>query len=234
MKGSAKMSNKGNGSTLIVALLLGALIFTSCKDKNSPGYEYMPDMYRSPALEAYVDYGQDPYYFGEELAQSQRLQEGVMASRKPVEGTIPFSMTGEGAYNYPYPYPNTNAGYEASAALKSPIAMTEETVEKGKAHYTVFCRHCHGDKGAGDGPVVEKGGYAVPGAYAGALVDLPEGKMFHSLMFGKGQGMGSHASQLSRKERWEVIQYVKFLQNGEKMTRGAEVTTDNPEGNENG
>ena len=29
--------------------------------------------------------------------------------------------------------------------------------------------------------------------------------------------MGSHASQLTKKERWTVIQYVKYLQNGGKM-----------------
>ena len=38
-------------------LILGGL-FTSCQaDPNSPGMEYMPDMYRSPSIEAYVDYG---------------------------------------------------------------------------------------------------------------------------------------------------------------------------------
>ena len=33
----------------------------------------MPDMYRSPAIEAYVDYGQDPYQVGEETAEGQRM-----------------------------------------------------------------------------------------------------------------------------------------------------------------
>ena len=28
----------------------------------------MPDTYRSPAIEAYVDYGEDPYYVTEEVA----------------------------------------------------------------------------------------------------------------------------------------------------------------------
>ena len=42
------------------------LLLASCGgEKDSPGIEYMPDMYRSPAVEAYVDYGQDPYYFGD-------------------------------------------------------------------------------------------------------------------------------------------------------------------------
>ena len=35
--------------------------------------------------------------------------------------------------------------------------------------------------------------------------------MYHTLTYGKGL-MGSHASQLSALERWEVIEYVKVLQ----------------------
>jgi mono/diheme cytochrome c family protein len=215
------MNGKKHISIIALSFVGLTLVFSSCKDSNSPGYEYMPDMYRSPAIEAYVDYGQDPYYFGDSLAEAQREIQQV---RKPVEGTIPFSMDeSKAAYNFPYPYPNSNEGYEAAGAeLKSPIAMTEETVEAGKAHYEIFCKHCHGDKGAGNGAVVEKGGYPAPGAYDGPLKELSEGKIFHSLMYGKNMAMGSHASQLSREERWEVVQYVKYLQNGGNMTRESE------------
>lgn len=185
---------------------------------NSPGVEYMPDMYRSPAVEAYVDYGQDPYYFTEEKAAEQRER---MSARKPVNGTIPFSMDADKAmFNMPYPYPNTPDGYEAAGAqLKSPIAMTQATVDKGKVIYDKFCQHCHGATGQGDGPVVNNGGYPPPGAYNGPLKDLPEGKIFHSLTYGRNVAMGSHASQLNKEERWLVVHYVKYLQNGGKLER---------------
>ncbi len=42
-------------------------------------------MYRSPAIEAYVDYGMDPYHYGE--AQYDSLN-GRISARKPVAGTI--------------------------------------------------------------------------------------------------------------------------------------------------
>ncbi len=46
----------------ITAALSVVLAVTSCRvDPNSAGYEYMPDMYRSPALEAYVDYGSNKH-----------------------------------------------------------------------------------------------------------------------------------------------------------------------------
>ena len=40
--------------------------------------------------------------------------------------------------------------------------------------------------------------------------------MYHTLTWGKGL-MGSHASQLSQRQRWEVIEYIKVLQVGGEM-----------------
>ncbi len=194
------------------------LLLASCGgDPQSPGVEYMPDMYRSPAVEAYVDFGQDPYHYGEDVAKEQRERQ---SARLPADGTIPFSSDASKAqFNMPYAYPNTVEGYEAAGLnLKNPIAMTEATVEQGKVIYTKFCQHCHGVKGEGDGAVVNNGGYPPPPSYTGPLKDLPEGKVFHSLVYGKNVAMGSHASQLNKEERWLVAIYVKYLQNGGAMT----------------
>lgn len=184
-----------------LTLGLSVMAMVSCTtDPNSPGVEYMPDMYRSPAVEAYVDYDNNE----------------AISARKPVPGTIPFSADDqEAAMNMPYPYPNTTEGYEmAGEQLTSPLAFSAEYVAEGKEIYSKFCQHCHGEEGQGDGAVVTNGGYPPPPAYNGAaLKELPEGKMFHTITYGKGQ-MGSHASQLSKEERWKVIQYVKILQNG--------------------
>ena len=57
------------------------------------------------------------------------------------------------------------------------------------------------------------------------MKDLPEGKIFHSLTYGKNVAMGSHASQLNKEERWLVTHYVQYLQNGGKMTREAAADT---------
>lgn len=40
---------------------------------------------------------------------------------------------------------------------------------------------------------------------------MPEGQMFYSVTYGKNL-MGSYASQLSRKQRWMVIRYIKTKQ----------------------
>lgn len=223
--------NNRNSSFVLGTALVAVVLMASCGHAdNGPGVEYMPDMYRSPAIEAYVDYGQDPYTRSEELAKEQRERP---SARKPVAGTVAFSMDpAKAQFNMPYPYPNTPEGYEqAGLELKNPIAMTEATVEQGKVIYTKFCQHCHGATGQGDGSVVLNGKYAPPPSYTAGLKDLPEGKIFHSLMYGKNMGMGSHASQLNKEERWLVTCYVQYLQNGGKMQREAVAEAAAPTGN---
>jgi hypothetical protein len=40
---------------------------------------------------------------------------------------------------------------------------------------------------------------------------MPAGQMFYSVAYGKNL-MGSYASQLSRKQRWKIIAYIKAKQ----------------------
>lgn len=175
--------------TFAVILVAG---FTSCgkKDANSPGFEYMPDMYRSPSVE----------YYGTHVINGDTLDNAML----PVVGTI--------ARGYiPYAYPNTPQGYEqAGLYLRNPIAYSEAVEKEGEVIYGKFCVHCHGATGAGDGKVAAK----LPGpppAYNAGLKDLPEGKIFHTITYGKGS-MGSHASQLTQEERWKLVYYVQKLQ----------------------
>ena len=86
--------------TFAVMLVAG---FTSCgkKDVNSPGFEFMPDMYRSPSVESY----------GSHTINGDTLDNAML----PVIGTI--------ARGYmPYVYPNTPEGY-ASAGLYLKIRL---------------------------------------------------------------------------------------------------------------
>lgn len=184
-------------TTYLLVLTTAALTIalSSCtSDPQSPGIEYMPDMYRTVALE--------PYSGNSNYADS-------MEARIPAEGSIARG-------HLPYGIPNTNEGYElAGSILKNPIANTELTLAEGKDIYTKFCAHCHGKEGKGDGPTVTAGGHPPPPAYdSKTLKNLSEGKMFHTITYGKNL-MGPHASQLSVEERWKVIRYVQTLQGNE-------------------
>jgi|TARA_B110000444_G_scaffold259897_1_gene305119 mono/diheme cytochrome c family protein len=201
--------------TLYTTIAITAIaLMTSCTtDPNSPGIEYMPDMYRSPAVEAYVDYGEDPFYVTEEVAAKQR---NTMSVRKPVKGSIAFKGKDKGL-GLPYAFLNTTEGYEkAGQELKSPLDITALNIEAGAANFELMCSHCHGLEGKGDGAISRNGHIMGIPDFSNKLKDLPEGKMYHTLMYGKGL-MGSHASQISQKGLWQIIQYIQVLQNGGEM-----------------
>jgi mono/diheme cytochrome c family protein len=196
-------------------LVAVAVSFASCKtDSNSPGVEYMPDMYRSPAIEAYVDYGNTKVM---DLTQLRKDEMGVVPVlvRQPAPGSVPYTGSAEAArFVMPYALNNTPEDYERAALeVKSPLIANELNVTKGQAIYTKMCTHCHGKEGHGDGAISKNGFIMGIPDYAGKLKDLPEGKMFHTITYGKGL-MGQHASQLNQRERWQVIEYVKCLQKG--------------------
>lgn len=199
----------------ISGVIAATLILASCTvDPNAPGVEYMPDMYRSPAVEAYVDYGSNKHM---DWTQDQKDAANVQPwmVRKPVPGTIPYTGSAEAAmFVMPYALNNTPEDYEKSAtSVFSPIKATKVNVEKGKEIYTKMCVHCHGKEGHGDGKISENGFINGIPDYATKLKDLPEGKMYHTITYGKGL-MGQHASQLNQLQRWQVISYVKCLQQG--------------------
>ena len=141
----------------------------------------------------------------------------TQSARIPVAGTIPYAPD-RMAFVLPYAYPNTPEGYEAAGLLlRSPIdSVTVEMVEEGKQIYVQMCTQCHGEQGKGDGALSRNGHIQGIPSYSDKLKDLPEGKMFHTLTYGKGL-MGSHASQLSQRARWLVIEYIKVLQQGGSM-----------------
>jgi mono/diheme cytochrome c family protein len=198
---------------VIVSIAVVAVMSSCVKNDDSAGYEYMPDMYRSPTIEAYTDYG----LVGSTEIDSLKV---LQTARIPADGTIPYNADwAEAKINMPWPYENNVAGYEAAGTgvTKNVLEATKENKAEGGRLYAIMCVHCHGEEGKGDGAVVIKGGHAPPGAYDGPLKDLSIGKMFHTLTYGKGM-MGSHASQLSKKERWQVLLHVQQLQGGEVDT----------------
>jgi len=186
----------------LLPVTAGLLFMASCTndDPKKPGYEYMPDMYRSPSYETH--------------SMNPNFKDSSTA-RQPVAGTV---ARGNSVYSdidmMPYPYPNTTEGYEAAGKeLTNPLEANEKNMAEGKRVYTNYCTHCHGAKGMGDGLVAQNNGPKPPAYSSDALKDLSVGKMYHTIEFGKNM-MGSHASQLTATQRWKVVMYVQTLQKG--------------------
>lgn len=212
------MTTKNKITSCLSSLPLGkgwgwafVVVLSSCNNvPNSPGWEYMPDMYRSSSYET---------------NSGNSLFADSLSNRKPVAGTISQGWLANSEYSMtkmPYPYKNDSAGYEnAGQFLKNPYPASSEIIAQGKEKYEKYCMHCHGSGGGGDGSVVSIGNFPPPPAYSSAqLKNLPEGKMYHSIQYGKGM-MGSHASQLTSEERWKIIRYVQTMQNPEGASTAA-------------
>lgn len=226
--------------TSLIGLSMTCMIVASCtSDPNSPGHEYMPDMYRSPAIEPYVDYGEVRGMIHTDLNES-------LSAMTPPLFTVPYYGTDstEVAIMLPYQRKATMAfakthglydedllisddpesEYNASAADINPIILTAENKDaifaEGKTIYASKCAHCHGEKGDGEGPMVKSGAYS--GAANFLVMDIPEGKMFYSIYYGKGM-MGAHRSVVNKKDIWTIIHYIKKLQHADYGSATANV-----------
>ncbi|MCC6636043.1 MAG: cytochrome c [Chitinophagaceae bacterium] len=187
---------------MAIIIAIGSVItVTSCKQNPlSPGTEFMPDMYRGPALETY---GESAFF------------KDNLSSRKTVEGTVSRGSDPSSSFSYKnaiYQYANNIAGYDSAGVyLKNPLLATEQNIAEGKNLFSKFCDVCHGADGKGNGRLVEIGKFPSPGAFVPKLaMGLNEGKMYHSITYGKGL-MGSHASQVSKEERWKLVLYINEL-----------------------
>lgn len=194
----------------LLAIGTVATLLTSCIKENpdSPGFEYFPDMYRSQSYETNgARTGDSIYVNGMWLKDTS-----IMANMLAPEGAIPRGFT-------PFPYANDAAGDSLAAAFwKSPLQVSDAVEEKGKRVYELNCIYCHGAKGDGNGKLVESGKYgSTPPSYLTRYTEhnLSDGHVYHVITYGKGN-MGSHASQLTPLERWEVIAYVQRLGRGGK------------------
>jgi mono/diheme cytochrome c family protein len=177
--------------TLYLWVLAAPLIGGCGRDERSTGLEYAPQMYHSIAYEPYVQLTANKY------------SPDAKNMREPVTGTV-----ARGKMDYYYPYPNTNEGYEqAGKELKNPVPPTEANLAEGARLYGLFCSHCHGAEGAGDGSVAAK--FAQPPAYKSRAY-LAEGQIFHSIFWGKN-AMGAHGSQLNPQEIWMLTHHVRKL-----------------------
>ena len=199
-----------------ISSLFVAIAITSCSDNGNrnPHNVYMPDMAYSRAYETYA-YRDSAVFTTNEAERGQK----IFYNNLPVSGSIargeemPFSLTKDIA--------GDTTNYTKSKEVKSPVdTMTGAQLVESERLYLINCGICHGKALDGNGPLY-KGGEGPFAAKPATLVGdakyeaMPEGQMFYSVAYGKGQ-MGSYASQLTRRQRWEIIAFIKHKQKAAK------------------
>lgn len=217
------------GASLILFILL---IISSCiSDPDSPGLEYMPDMYRSPAIETYVDYG-------EVRGRENKKFKSRLSARQTPKYTIPFYEDPQmakmmlpnhfkGADSLQFTHglvgwdlSPDSVDYYALAVNDTinPIELSLENAKdiekRGEKLYTSMCMHCHGKNGDGIGPMVQSGAYVssgIPNYKDKEKTELSNGQLFHSIYYGRNL-MGAHGSMLNKEEIWTLVHYIRQFQ----------------------
>jgi mono/diheme cytochrome c family protein len=192
----------------IAFIFLAALIIVSCSDvRRSPGRVYMPDMGYSRALETYAKL--DSSKFTNNPAE---IGEGkIYYTSYPVAGAM--ARGDELPFAYAIDKPGDTTNYVASKQAQNPLpALDAGQMKEAERLYLVNCGVCHGSKLDGNGPLWKDGSGPFTSAPKNLMtLDMPDGQMFYSITYGKNM-MGSYASQITDKQRWMVIHYIKAQQ----------------------
>ncbi len=198
----------------IILALTASVAFVSCdRVQRNPSASYMPDMGHSRALETYSD-------------ESELKEAGINFNNTPVSGAL---ARGE---EMPFPIKKDKAGdtasYFASRSVPNPIkTMSEAELKEAERLYLIHCGICHGQNADGNGPLYKGGDGPYPAAPRNLTdeysVSMPDGQMFYSITYGKNL-MGPYASQVNRKERWMIINYIRHKQ-GKTFDAGSKDAT---------
>ena len=173
----------------IVGLVMVMVVACGDEKPTERSVQYMGDTDMYEAI-PYDTYTENPVF------------KNGLTSQLPVEGTVARGVS-------VYDYPNSEEGYQmAKDSLKAPNEVSEMSLEKGKITYKIYCSVCHGDTGDGMGTLVKSEKFLGVPNYKDR--DITEGSIYHVVMYGRNL-MGSHASQLTEDERWNVVQYVAHL-----------------------
>ncbi len=146
-----------------------------------------------------------PYNWMSEQEKVNPQSESVFFSdkfgmREPVDGTVARGFV-------PYPYMGIA---EPKEYLVNPVLPTKESLALGKRKFLTFCSPCHGNYADGDSRL--RGQFpSPPSLHTERAINFPDGRIYHVITNGQN-AMPSYAAQITREERWSIVNYIRVLQ----------------------
>jgi mono/diheme cytochrome c family protein len=175
-------------NSFAVLILLTVVVGVGCfRSREQREWQYMPDMYVSPAVEA-----------------QEADKQGNSLMRLPPLGSIPVGKA---------PYQVAQTDTLSAMALVNPLPATEQVFRVGKKYFEIYCTVCHGPRGAGDGPIIPKMPPPPP-LYSEKVRGWSDGRIFHVISWGQGN-MPSYSSSIDQPTRWAIIHYLRAVQRAE-------------------
>jgi mono/diheme cytochrome c family protein len=94
----------------------------------------------------------------------------------------------------------------------NPVPSDEVSLQRGEILYSIHCALCHGENGQGDGPLEEFYTDRSPSDLTARNIAAQfDGVLFRTISQGLGQ-MPALAENLTPHERWDVINYLRSLE----------------------
>lgn len=93
----------------------------------------------------------------------------------------------------------------------NPLPVNDKLLRRGRERFAIYCDHCHGPAGYGDGMVVQRGFPGPPSYHTERVRDLSDGQIFDVVTHGFGQ-MPPLSDRIAPEDRWAIIAYLRALQ----------------------
>lgn len=119
--------------------------------------------------------------------------------RLPPEGAVPLSRP---------------AYLDDPLAVVNPVPADEVSLQRGEILFGFHCTVCHGQTGQGNGPVVEfwrEDARSPANLTEVRFSQYPDGTFYRIVTHGLG-GMLPLRENLTERQRWDVINFVRTLQ----------------------
>lgn len=175
----------------IILIIAATLALSACGARGGkPNVELIQDMMESPAIKAQEYDEASPNHIG---------------MRVPPDNTAPVGFT-------PYKF---KGNVDGGAQNPNPLVgnLSPEVLKVGQKYFETNCATCHGQTGTAnpDGNVVKLMALKPPSLLSDKIRGWPDGHIYHVITEGQGV-MGPYASHVPQGYRWQVVNYIRFLQ----------------------
>ena len=94
--------------------------------------------------------------------------------------------------------------------LKSPVAYSKKSIDRGRVIFLQNCTSCHGENGKAEGSLIaDATDLSTPSLYKSGA---SEGEIFRSIRDGAGDQMPAFKSQLgSETDIWNLVNFIRSL-----------------------
>jgi mono/diheme cytochrome c family protein len=140
-----------------------------------------------------------------------------LSSQLPVAGTVPQArpVVIGGKEFFPYEDAPVFTGRVAGTTNfveNSPLPMTAQLLDRGRARFTIYCAPCHGQGADGNGITKKIGAMAVvANLHDKRIVEMADGELFSTITHGKNL-MGAYGPNVPVEDRWAIIAYLRAVQ----------------------